>query len=95
MKRTLAMLLAAALALGLAGCGPKETAPGSQSTSTQEADFTVIQEPSYPEFPQFPQAPSEDSSEADWQAYYEAYDSYYSAVTAFRGAASWNRPGLP
>lgn len=85
MKRTLAMLLAAALALGLAGCGPKETAPGSQSTSTHEADFTVVQEPTYPEFPQFPQQPSEDSSEADWQAYYDAFDSYYSAVTAFRG----------
>lgn len=89
MKRTVSILLASALLLSLASCGPKETPPGSQSsqsTSQGKAEpvFTTLKEPTYPTFPQFPQAP-EDGPDADWDAYYNAYDEYYSAVMELRG----------
>lgn len=89
MKRTVSILLASALLLSLASCGPKGESSdpqGSQSSSQSEAQavFTTLKEPTYPTFPQFPQAP-EDGPDADWQAYYNAYDEYYSAVMELRG----------
>lgn len=89
MKRTVSILLASALLLSLAGCGPKGESSdpqGSQSSSQGQAEavFTTLNEPTYPEFPQFPQAP-EDGPDADWNAYFNAYDEYYSAVMALRG----------
>lgn len=89
MKRTVSILLASALLLSLASCGPKGESSdpqGSQSSSQSQAEavFTTLKEPTYPTFPQFPQAP-EDGPDADWQAYYNAYDEYYSAVMALRG----------
>lgn len=89
MKRTVSILLASALLLSLAGCGPKGESSdpqGSQSSSQGQAQavFTTLKEPTYPTFPQFPQAP-EDGPDADWQAYYNAYDEYYSAVMELRG----------
>lgn len=89
MKRTVSILLASALLLSLASCGPKGESSdpqGSQSSSQSQAQavFTTLKEPTYPEFPQFPQAP-EDGPDADWQAYYNAYDEYYSAVMELRG----------
>lgn len=88
MKRTVSILLASALLLSLASCGPKGESSdpqGSQSSSQSQAQavFTTLKEPTYPEFPQFPQAP-EDGPDADWQAYYNAYDEYYSAVMELR-----------
>lgn len=84
MKRTVSILLASALLLSLASCGPKGESSdpqGSQSSSQGQAEavFTTLKEPTYPEFPQFPQQP-EDGPDADWDAYYNAYDEYYSAV---------------
>ena len=89
MKRTVSILLASALLLSLASCGPKGESSdpqGSQSSSQSQAEavFTTLKEPTYPTFPQFPQAP-EDGPDADWQAYYNAYDEYYSAVMELRG----------
>lgn len=89
MKRTVSILLASALLLSLASCGPKGESSdpqGSQSSSQSQAQavFTTLKEPTYPEFPQFPQAP-EDGPDADWQTYYNAYDEYYSAVMELRG----------
>ncbi len=89
MKRTVSILLASALLLSLASCGPKGESSdpqGSQSSSQSQAQavFTTLKEPTYPTFPQFPQAP-EDGPDADWQAYYNAYDEYYSAVMELRG----------
>lgn len=89
MKRTVSILLASALLLSLASCGPKGESSdpqGSQSSSQSQAQavFTTLKEPTYPEFPQFPQAP-QDGPDADWQAYYNAYDKYYSAVMELRG----------
>lgn len=89
MKRTVSILLASALLLSLASCGPKGESSdpqGSQSSSQSQAQavFTTLKEPTYPTFPQFPQAP-EDGPDADWQAYYNAYDKYYSAVMELRG----------
>lgn len=89
MKRTVSILLASALLLSLASCGPKGESSdpqGSQSSSQSEAQavFTTLKEPTYPTFPQFPQAP-EDGPDADWQTYYNAYDEYYSAVMELRG----------
>ena len=89
MKRTVSILLASALLLSLASCGPKGESSdpqGSQSSSQSQAQavFTALKEPTYPTFPQFPQAP-EDGPDADWQAYYNAYDEYYSAVMELRG----------
>lgn len=89
MKRTVSILLASALLLSLASCGPKgesSNPQGSQSSSQSQAEavFTTLKEPTYPTFPQFPQAP-EDGPDADWQAYYNAYDEYYSAVMELRG----------
>ena len=88
MKRTVSILLASALLLSLASCGPKGEASdpkGSQSSSQSQAEavFTTLKEPTYPEFPQFPQQP-EDGPDADWDAYYNAYDEYYSAVMELR-----------
>ena len=88
MKRTVSILLASALLLSLASCGPKGESSdpqGSQSSSQSQAQavFTTLKEPTYPTFPQFPQAP-EDGPDADWQAYYNAYDEYYSAVMELR-----------
>lgn len=88
MKRTVCILLASALVLSLAGCGPKEAPQGSQSSQSSGQDpaqavFTALKEPTYPEFPQFPQQPESDA-DADWQTYYNAYDEYYSAVMALR-----------
>lgn len=78
MKRTVSILLAFALLLSLASCGPKGESSdpkGSQSSSQGQAEpvFTTLKEPTYPEFPQFPQQP-EDGPDADWDAYYNAYD---------------------
>lgn len=89
MKRTVSILLASALLLSLASCGPKGESSdpqGSQSSSQSQAQavFTTLKEPTYPTFPQFPQAP-QDGPDADWQAYYNAYDKYYSAVMELRG----------
>ena len=89
MKRTVSILLASALLLSLASCGPKGESSdpkGSQSSSQGQAEpvFTTLKEPTYPEFPQFPQQP-EDGPDADWDAYYNAYDEYYSAVMELRG----------
>lgn len=89
MKRTVSILLASALLLSLASCGPKGESSdpqGSQSSSQSQAEavFTTLKEPTYPTFPQFPQAP-EDGPDADWPAYYNAYDEYYSAVMELRG----------
>ena len=88
MKRTVSILLASALLLSLASCGPKGESSdpqGSQSSSQGQAEavFTTLKEPTYPEFPQFPQQP-EDGPDADWDAYYNAYDEYYSAVMELR-----------
>ena len=88
MKRTVSILLASALLLSLASCGPKGESSdpqGSQSSSQSQAEavFTTLKEPTYPEFPQFPQQP-EDGPDADWDAYYNAYDEYYSAVMELR-----------
>mgnify|MGYP000943182211 FL=1 len=88
MKRTASILLASALLLSLASCGPKGESSdpkGSQSSSQGQAEavFTTLKEPTYPEFPQFPQQP-EDGPDADWDAYYNAYDEYYSAVMELR-----------
>ena len=90
MKRTLPILLASALLLSLAGCGPKGTVSqpqGSQSASLSgtEAVFTTLKDPACPTFPQLPQKPGAGSSDADWQTYYNAYDEYYSAVMELRG----------
>lgn len=89
MKRTVSILLASALLLSLASCGPKGESSdpqGSQSSSQSQAEavFTTLKEPTYPTFPQFPKNPKEDPS-IDWQAYYNAYDEYYSAVMELRG----------
>ena len=88
MKRTVSILLASALLLSLASCGPKGESSdpqGSQSSSQSQAEavFTTLKEPTYPEFPQFPQQP-EDGPDADWDSYYNAYDEYYSAVMELR-----------
>lgn len=88
MKRTVSILLASALLLSLASCGPKGESSdpqGSQSSSQSQAEavFTTLKEPTYPTFPQFPKNPKEDPS-IDWQAYYNAYDEYYSAVMELR-----------
>ena len=89
MKRTVSILLASALLLSLASCGPKGESSdpqGSQSSSQSQAQavFTTLKEPTYPTFPQFPKNPEEDPS-IDWQTYYNAYDEYYSAVMELRG----------
>lgn len=89
MKRTVSILLASALLLSLASCGPKGESSdpqGSQSSSQSQAEavFTTLKEPTYPTFPQFPKNPEEDPS-IDWNAYYNAYDEYYSAVMELRG----------
>lgn len=88
MKRTVSILLASALLLSLASCGPKGESSdpqGSQSSSQSQAEavFTTLKEPTYPTFPQFPKNPKENPS-IDWQAYYNAYDEYYSAVMELR-----------
>lgn len=88
MKRTVSILLASALLLSLASCGPKGESSdpqGSQSSSQSQAQavFTTLKEPTYPEFPQFPKNPEEDPS-IDWDTYYNAYDEYYSAVMELR-----------
>lgn len=88
MKRTVSILLASALLLSLASCGPKGESSdpqGSQSSSQSQAQavFTTLKEPTYPTFPQFPKNPKENPS-IDWQAYYNAYDEYYSAVMELR-----------
>ena len=89
MKRTVSILLASALLLSLASCGPKGESSdpqGSQSSSQSQAEavFTTLKEPTYPTFPQFPKNPEEDPS-IDWDTYYNAYDEYYSAVMELRG----------
>lgn len=89
MKRTVSILLASALLLSLASCGPKGESSdpqGSQSPSQSQAEavFTTLKEPTYPTFPQFPKNPEEDPS-IDWDTYYNAYDEYYSAVMELRG----------
>lgn len=89
MKRTVSILLASALLLSLASCGPKGESSdpqGSQSSSQSQAEavFTTLKEPAYPTFPQFPKNPEEDPS-IDWDTYYNAYDEYYSAVMELRG----------
>ena len=79
MKRTLSLLLAAAMALALPGCGAPEAPPASSSPGHMSLSRLALKEASYPEFPSYP------DNTGDWNAFFEAEQKYYDGVSALRG----------
>lgn len=79
MRRSLALILSAALALSLAGCGASAPRPGGPTPAGRTA--YALKEPVYPDFPAMPKEPKGDN----WDAYFKEYDAYCDALRKFRG----------
>lgn len=85
MIRLVASLLAATLALPMAGCGSPASSPSSSSSSQLtviSASPTALNQPVIPDFPQMPLPP--EGADADWDAYNAADDAYRQALGQFR-----------